>query len=77
MRSLTRSGSNGSLFPHGGVPVLRRRRWWTGSRPVFLLPLKAGGTGLNLTRATRLIAEGTLEDQIAAPLENKRELPTP
>lgn len=40
---------------------------------MFLLPLKAGGTGLNLTRATRLIAEGTLEDQVAALLENKSE----
>ena len=74
---------------------------------MFLLSLKAGGTGLNLTRAThvvhydrwwnpavedqatdrayrigqdrpvqvhRLIAEGTLEDRIAALLATKREL---
>ena len=78
-----------------------------GRVPVFLLSLKAGGTGLTLTRAThvlhydrwwnpavedqatdrayrigqdrpvqvhRLIAEGTLEDKIAALLESKREL---
>ena len=78
-----------------------------GRAPVFLLSLKAGGTGLTLTRAThvlhydrwwnpavedqatdrayrigqdrpvqvhRLIAEGTLEDKIAALLESKREL---
>ena len=35
------------------------RRWWRGSRPgeapVFLLSLKAGGTGLNLTRADHVI----------------------
>jgi SNF2 family DNA or RNA helicase len=74
---------------------------------VFLLSLRAGGTGLTLTRAThvvhydrwwnpavedqasdrayrigqdrpvqvhRLVAEGTLEDRIAALLEKKREL---
>ncbi len=73
---------------------------------MFLLSLKAGGTGLTLTRAThvlhydrwwnpavedqatdrayrigqdrpvqvhRLVAEGTLEDRIAALLETKRE----
>jgi SNF2 family DNA or RNA helicase len=75
--------------------------------PIFLLSLKAAGTGLNLTRADhvvhydrwwnpaveaqatdrahrigqvrpvqvhRLIAEGTLEDRIAAMLEAKKEL---
>ena len=35
------------------------RRWWRGSRlvrsPFFLLSLKAGGTGLNLTRADHVI----------------------
>ena len=87
------------------------RRWSAGSRParrrVFLLSLRAAGTGLNLTRADhvihydrwwnpaveeqatdrayrigqtkpvqvhRLIAQGTLEDRIAALLESKREL---
>jgi len=101
----------GSLFLHGGVPVPRREemvaRFQAGGVPVFLLSLKAGGTGLTLTRAThvlhydrwwnpavedkatdrayrigqdrpvqvhRLIAEGTLEDRIAALLETKREL---
>ena len=101
----------GSLFLHGGVPVPRREemvaRFQAGAVPVFLLSLKAGGTGLTLTRAThvlhydrwwnpavedqatdrayrigqdrpvqvhRLVAEGTLEDRIAALLETKREL---
>jgi hypothetical protein len=101
----------GSLFLHGGVPVPRREemvvRFQAGDAPVFLLSLKAGGTGLTLTRAThvlhydrwwnpavedqatdrayrigqdrpvqvhRLIAEGTLEDRIAALLETKRKL---
>ena len=101
----------GSLFLHGGVPVPRREemvaRFQAGDVPVFLLSLKAGGTGLTLTRAThvlhydrwwnpavedqatdrayrigqdrpvqvhRLVAEGTLEDRIAALLEKKREL---
>ncbi|WP_300609951.1 DEAD/DEAH box helicase [Trebonia sp.] len=100
-----------SLFLHGGVPVRRREEmvaeFQAGSVPVFLLSLKAGGTGLTLTRAThvlhydrwwnpavedqatdrayrigqdrpvqvhRLIAEGTLEDRIAALLERKRDL---
>ena len=101
----------GSLFLHGGVPVPRREemvaRFQAGGVPVFLLSLKAGGTGLTLTQAThvlhydrwwnpavedqatdrayrigqdrpvqvhRLIAEGTLEDRIAALLATKREL---
>jgi hypothetical protein len=101
----------GSLFLHGGVPVRRREAmvadFQAGKVPVFLLSLKAGGTGLTLTRAThvlhydrwwnpavedqatdrayrigqdrpvqvhRLIAEGTVEDRIAALLESKREL---
>jgi len=100
-----------SAFLHGKVPVPRREemvaRFQAGEVPVFLLSLKAGGTGLTLTRAThvlhydrwwnpavedqatdrayrigqdrpvqvhRLIAEGTLEDRIAALLETKREL---
>ena len=98
-----------SLFLHGGVPVRRREEmveeFQAGRVPVFLLSLRAGGTGLTLTRAThvvhydrwwnpavedqatdrayrigqdnpvqvhRLIAEGTLEDRIAALLEKKR-----
>jgi SNF2 family DNA or RNA helicase len=100
-----------SLYLHGGVPVPRREEmvaeFQAGRAPVFLLSLKAGGTGLTLTRAThvvhydrwwnpavedqatdrayrigqdrpvqvhRLIAEGTLEDRIAALLDKKREL---
>ncbi|HLK00811.1 MAG TPA: DEAD/DEAH box helicase [Streptosporangiaceae bacterium] len=100
-----------SLYLHGGVPVRRREEmvaaFQAGDVPVFLLSLKAGGTGLTLTRAShvlhydrwwnpavedqatdrayrigqdrpvqvhRLIAEGTLEDRIAALLESKREL---
>jgi SNF2 family DNA or RNA helicase len=100
-----------SLYLHGGLPVRRREEmveeFQDGRAPVFLLSLKAGGTGLTLTRAThvlhydrwwnpavedqatdrayrigqdrpvqvhRLIAEGTLEDRIAALLEKKREL---
>lgn len=96
---------------HGGTPVARReemvQRFQEGRVPVFLLSLKAAGTGLNLTRAEhvvhydrwwnpaveaqatdrayrigqtqpvqvhRLIAEGTVEDRIAAMLERKREL---
>src|SRR5690349_24543888 len=83
------------------------RRFQAGDVPVFVLSLKAAGTGLNLTRADhvvhydrwwnpavedqatdrayrigqtrpvqvhRLIAEGTIEDRIAAMLAAKREL---
>ncbi|MFE7724926.1 DEAD/DEAH box helicase [Streptomyces anthocyanicus] len=100
-----------SLFLHGGTSVTAReslvRRFQDGDAPVFLLSLKAAGTGLNLTRAEhvvhydrwwnpaveaqatdrayrigqtrpvqvhRLIAEGTIEDRIAALLNRKREL---
>ncbi|WFB11120.1 DEAD/DEAH box helicase [Streptomyces sp. LX-29] len=100
-----------TLLLHGGTPVAQRdemvRRFQDGEVPVFLLSLKAAGTGLNLTRAEhvvhydrwwnpaveaqatdrayrigqtrpvqvhRLIAEGTVEDRIAAMLERKREL---
>ncbi len=99
---------------HGGTPIEQRERmvrWFQesppGQAPVFVLSLKAAGTGLNLTRAGhvihydrwwnpaveeqatdrayrigqtrpvqvhRLIAEGTVEDRIAAMLETKREL---
>jgi SNF2 family DNA or RNA helicase len=48
-----------SVFLHGGVPPRRRdemvERFQTGEVPVFLLSLKAGGTGLNLTQATHVI----------------------
>ncbi|NED98944.1 DEAD/DEAH box helicase [Phytoactinopolyspora halotolerans] len=99
---------------HGGTPVDQRERMVRrfqesepGEAPVFVLSLKAAGTGLNLTRAGhvvhydrwwnpaveeqatdrayrigqtrpvqvhRLIAEGTVEDRIAAMLRTKREL---
>ncbi|MGW8741922.1 DEAD/DEAH box helicase [Streptomyces sp. WAC 04229] len=100
-----------SLFLHGGTSVTAResmvRRFQEGEAPVFLLSLKAAGTGLNLTRAEhvvhydrwwnpaveaqatdrayrigqtrpvqvhRLVAEGTIEDRIAALLHRKSEL---
>ncbi|WP_407288651.1 SNF2-related protein [Streptomyces sp. BP-8] len=44
---------------HGGTPVARReemvRRFQDGAAPVFLLSLKAAGTGLNLTRASHVV----------------------
>jgi superfamily II DNA or RNA helicase len=44
---------------HGGTPVRRRenmvQRFQLGDVPVFLLSLKAAGTGLNLTRADHVI----------------------
>ncbi|MEU7487737.1 DEAD/DEAH box helicase [Streptomyces sp. NPDC042319] len=44
---------------HGGTPVARReemvRRFQDGGVPVFLLSLKAAGTGLNLTRASHVV----------------------
>jgi len=101
----------GTQLLHGGTPVPKRedlvRRFQAGEAPVFLLSLKAAGTGLNLTRADhvvhfdrwwnpavedqatdrayrigqtrpvqvhRLIAEGTVEDRIAAMLREKRAL---
>ncbi|MFI5835909.1 DEAD/DEAH box helicase [Micromonospora sp. NPDC051300] len=109
-RHLAERGVPAQLL-HGGTPVPQReemvRRFQAGAVPVFLLSLKAAGTGLNLTRADhvihydrwwnpaveeqatdrayrigqtkpvqvhRLIAQGTLEDRIAALLESKREL---
>jgi hypothetical protein len=48
-----------SLFLHGGVAVPAReemvRRFQSGDAPVFLLSVRAGGFGLNLTRATHVI----------------------
>ncbi|UQA97873.1 DEAD/DEAH box helicase [Streptomyces halobius] len=48
-----------TLFLHGGIPVARREemveRFQRGEVPVFLLSLKAAGTGLNLTRATHVV----------------------
>ncbi|MWA10426.1 DEAD/DEAH box helicase [Streptomyces sp. BA2] len=49
----------GSQLLHGGTPVARRQemvdRFQSGEAPVFLLSLKAAGTGLNLTRAGHVI----------------------
>ncbi|MBG0857328.1 DEAD/DEAH box helicase [Streptomyces spinoverrucosus] len=48
-----------SQFLHGGTPVPEReamvRRFQDGVVPVFLLSLKAAGTGLNLTRAEHVV----------------------
>ncbi len=48
-----------TLFLHGGVPARKREEmvasFQAGSAPVFLLSLKAGGVGLNLTQATHVI----------------------
>ncbi len=48
-----------TLFLHGGTPVRTREQmvasFQAGEAPVFLLSLKAGGTGLNLTRADHVI----------------------
>ncbi|MFF7639896.1 SNF2-related protein [Streptomyces canus] len=48
-----------SQFLHGGTPVVRReamvRSFQEGEVPVFLLSLKAAGTGLNLTRAEHVV----------------------
>jgi superfamily II DNA or RNA helicase len=44
---------------HGGTPVARREElvedFQSGATPVFLLSLKAAGTGLNLTRASHVV----------------------
>ncbi|MCX5378981.1 DEAD/DEAH box helicase [Streptomyces sp. NBC_00091] len=48
-----------SQLLHGGTPVPRREelvdRFQSGEVPVFLLSLKAAGTGLNLTRAGHVV----------------------
>ncbi|MBB3045569.1 DEAD/DEAH box helicase [Nocardioides soli] len=55
---LARAGVPHQLL-HGGTPVREReamvRRFQGGEASVFLLSLKAGGTGLNLTRADHVI----------------------
>ncbi|SDK79630.1 Superfamily II DNA or RNA helicase, SNF2 family [Nonomuraea maritima] len=57
-RHLTGRGVNAQLL-HGGTPVARREEmvqtFQDGRVPVFLLSLKAAGTGLNLTRADHVI----------------------
>ncbi len=49
----------GTAFLHGGVPAHRREQlvaaFQAGRVPVFLLSLKAGGVGLNLTQATHVV----------------------
>ncbi|MFJ5293346.1 DEAD/DEAH box helicase [Streptomyces sp. NPDC088348] len=48
-----------TLLLHGGTPIARRQdmvdRFQAGEVPVFLLSLKAAGTGLNLTRAGHVV----------------------
>lgn len=98
-------------FLHGGTPIPQREQmvddFQQGRAPVFLLSLKAAGTGLNLTRADhvihfdrwwnpavedqatdrayrigqtrpvqvhKLVTEGTVEERIAALLQDKRDL---
>ncbi|MEV0264396.1 DEAD/DEAH box helicase [Streptomyces sp. NPDC050617] len=55
---LTARGVPSQLL-HGGTPVARREqlvdRFQSGEVPVFLLSLKAAGTGLNLTRASHVV----------------------
>ncbi|WP_028637968.1 DEAD/DEAH box helicase [Nocardioides sp. URHA0032] len=55
---LDRAGVPHQLL-HGGTPVREREamvdRFQAGAVPVFLLSLKAGGTGLNLTRADHVV----------------------
>ncbi|MFJ9999924.1 SNF2-related protein [Streptomyces werraensis] len=57
-RHLRDRGTPAALL-HGGTPVARReelvRRFQDGEFPVFLLSLKAAGTGLNLTRADHVV----------------------
>ena len=58
-RLLERHISHPTRFLHGGTPIPRRERmvddFQQGRAPVFLLSLKAAGTGLNLTRADHVI----------------------
>ncbi|MFE7315061.1 DEAD/DEAH box helicase [Streptomyces sp. NPDC057555] len=57
-RHLAARGVSSQLL-HGGTPVAERERmvdrFQSGRAPVFLLSLKAAGTGLNLTRAGHVI----------------------
>ncbi|MGH7666692.1 MAG: DEAD/DEAH box helicase [Candidatus Dormibacteria bacterium] len=111
LESHLRAAGITTLFLHGGVTPRRRDQmvadFQDGGVAVFLLSLRAGGVGLNLTRAThvihfdrwwnpavedqatdrayrigqerpvqvhKLLAQGTLEERIAALLERKRHL---
>ncbi|SER06312.1 Superfamily II DNA or RNA helicase, SNF2 family [Lentzea xinjiangensis] len=110
-RLLHRHLEQPTLFLHGGTPVHRREQmvddFQQGRAPIFLLSLKAAGTGLNLTRADhvihfdrwwnpavedqatdrahrigqtrpvqvhKLVTEGTVEERVAALLQDKRDL---
>jgi superfamily II DNA or RNA helicase len=57
-RHLTARGVS-TQFLHGGTPINEReamvQRFQEGEIPVFLLSLKAAGTGLNLTRAEHVV----------------------
>lgn len=58
-RHLQETFGRETLFLHGGVPKTQRDRMvesfqGDGGPPVFVLSLKAGGTGLNLTAANRV-----------------------
>jgi superfamily II DNA or RNA helicase len=52
-------GRCGTTFLHGGVPARRRdemvRRFQAGQVPVLLVSLRAGGFGLNLSRASHVV----------------------
>jgi len=58
-RHLEETFGREALFLHGGVPKAQRDRMverfqTDGGPPLFILSLKAGGTGLNLTRANHV-----------------------
>ena len=57
--STWRRAASPTQFLHGGTPVAAReamvQRFQDGEVPVFLLSLKAAGTGLNLTRAEHVV----------------------
>jgi len=59
-RHLQESFGREALFLHGGTPrkqrdaMIERFQQDSGGPPVFVLSLKAGGTGLNLTRASHV-----------------------
>ena len=59
IESHLRAAGARTLFLHGSVPVPRRQEmvdaFQGGAADVFVISLKAGGTGLNLTRATHVV----------------------
>jgi SNF2 family DNA or RNA helicase len=59
LESHLHAGGIDSLFLHGAVPVRQRDEmvaaFQRGTVPVFILSLKVGGVGLNLTRATHVL----------------------